>query len=215
MPFSIEHHKPHYPTPDTPSTRLFVFVGGTSESGKSELTTIAQQRGDAHRIKYLRVANELNAELYGVNDPFAFLNPEHEQSELHHALFWQRLNSLVETGPRIAFVETIKHPELLRSFGRAALDAKLYTIFVDADFEQRVAREASRLGANPDAIRQYISEKDTLKHSFGLEGVRSLTDLSVLNDGSHEEYTDWAHGLVDDLSERFESTSTDEAILYE
>lgn len=215
MSFSIEHHASKYPTPDTPSTRLFVFVGGTSESGKSELTTIAHQRGDAHRIKYLRVANELSAELYGTGDPFEFLNPNHEHSEMHHALFWQRLESIVEAGPRIAFIETIKHPELLRSFGRAALDAKLYTIFIDADFDQRVEREAARLGVNPEHIRQYISEKDALKQSIGLEGVRGLADATILNNGSHDEYVSWAHALISEFTERFESTSQDSAILFE
>ena len=215
MAFSVEHHTPEYPTPDTLSTQLFVFVGGTSESGKSELTSLAQQRGDAHRIKYLRVANELNDELYGVNDPFQFLDPSHEQSEQHYELFWQRLAQLTETGPRIAFVETIKHPELLRSFGRTALDAKLYTIFVDADFEQRVQREASRLGVQPDTIRESIRQKDELKNTFNLNGVRSLADVTVLNDGTHREYRNWGNGLVDGLTERFERTSADEAILFE
>ncbi len=215
MSLSVEHITNNPPEPQNGSTRLFVFVGGTSESGKSELTKTANERGDAHRVKYLRIANELSDELYGNNDPYSFLSSNHPLLDSHLALFWDRLGMLVESVPRITFIETIKHPQLLRSFGQTTLNATLLTVFVDADIELRIAREAKRLQVSPDSIRDLVLEKDALKRSVGLDEVRNMADIVVHNDGSHAEYVEWAHTFSAQLSDQFPASERGSAILFE
>lgn len=216
MSFSAEFRRKNIPEPDTDRTRLFVFVSGTSESGKSDFTTRGYSQGYAHRIKYLHIANALGAEHYGNDDPFAYLQETNNPLlETNHSMFWKKLDQLTADGPRISVIETLKHPLLLRSMGNTAIDAKLLSIFIDADFEERVARESERLGVPVETIRKQTEQKDIHKVKLGLNQIRNSADIIVANNGSYDEFVQWSTELFESLSARFPSNNASKPIIYE
>jgi hypothetical protein len=219
MSLTIEHRSPEQLREHNDDTVMFTVVSGVSESGKSALSAHAKSTGLASRIKYLRVA----AEASGGDDPFGYLDIC-DQSNPAEALrrakaIWSRIEELTRDGPGISYIETMKHPWLMRSLGELAatgeVNAHHLLVYVDAPLEKRVAREVARTGRSTEDIQESVAAKDAIKAGLGLAGLKSMADITIMNDGTLEEFTDLADGLVRGQAVLYSPAGSGQAVYYD
>ena len=179
--------------PSNKHEKLFICLGGSSESGKSSFSQRMLQVHNANRVKYLRATNEFGISSGLVDtDPFSMLGDENEdQRRINEIGTWRTIDSATEGKSRITVIESLKHPGLLKSFAQAALNSCLYVVYIDADLSLRIAREASHRGQSIEETADQIRRKDMEKTIHGSEGVKQLADVVLYNNGDQEEYYAW------------------------
>jgi hypothetical protein len=184
--------------PKNDHEKLFICLGGSSESGKSSFSLRMMQIHGANRVKYLKAAHEFGmSSNAGDTDPFSMLgNPNEEERSENEIGTWRTIDRITDYNDRITVIESLKHPSFLRSFAKTALNACLYVVYIDADYSLRVEREAVQLGVSVADIEPKIRLKDAEKVSYGSEQVRQIADIVLRNNGSEVEYHEW----IDDFA---------------
>lgn len=179
--------------PADKNEKLFICLGGSSESGKSSFSQRMLQTHNVNRVKYLKATNE-----FGINsglvdtDPFSMLGDENEdRRRINEIGAWRTIDSVTEGKSRITVIESLKHPGFLKSFARAALNGCLYVVYIDADLNLRINREASHRGLSIEETTDQIRRKDMEKTAYGSEDVRKLADMVLYNNGNQDEYLGW------------------------
>lgn len=178
----------------------FIFVSGTSESGKSTLGKIAVETGLGHRLKIYKTLAEL------VDEGALVRNPDNIASNPFDYATWLQdqpsllskaceliadryIGLIAQTDVPLAVVETIKHPWMATEFARRG-DLIIASLYIDADLDQRVAREAAKTGIDPTKMRQAVLEKDLWKDELasGASNMEGVSDAIIRNDGSYASY---------------------------
>lgn len=184
---------------------LLIFVSGTSESGKSTFGKLAVQSGIAHRLKIYKTLAELSGaeglpEMTG--NPFDYATLLEVDSgkieKAGHEIASRYVSLMQETDVPIAVVETIKHKWMAEQFRRNP-DIRFLSVLIDADLEQRVAREAKKTGKPLDEVRAEVLRKDDWKQALGSEDVGSTADIYVLNNGDYETYEQMITSFLETL----------------
>ena len=171
-------------------TPALLLLAGISESGKSEIGKTLLGTNMANRIKILRVTREEFApELANVPTQSGKINKLlNSLQPADMARIAERLKVIISgTHCPLAVIETIKSPRVVQFFSRLEQDCNALTIFVDADYELRLAREMSGKGiSDRERVREMIRQKDLEKATFGNESIRDIADLRIINNGNVE-----------------------------
>ncbi|RJR24340.1 hypothetical protein C4578_03065 [Candidatus Microgenomates bacterium] len=178
------------------SKPLFIFISGTSESGKSTFGKLAVKTGIAHRLKIYKTLAEMSGEKglpEMVDNPFNYATSIATNQELVEEVSNKILENYVglmqQTDIPIAVVETIKHQWMVEQF-RGDSSIRFLSIFIDADLEKRIVRESKKSGKSIDIVRSEVHKKDVMKQTLGSEEVENSADIYISNNGSLESYED-------------------------
>lgn len=202
--------------PRNSTEKLFICLSGSSESGKSSFSKRMLHEHSANRIKYLK-ATHCYGTLNGasVTDPFYMLSTADEHQRMQNEIgTWQTIDQVASEGNRISVIESLKHPNLLHSFGKAAIDACIYVIYIDADINIRVDRESSRLNVPGGKMLEYIIDKDSSKAACGLYDIRERADLVIQNNGTETEYYAWIDEFASHVHKLYNSKIDSPGIEY-
>ena len=181
------------------TTPILLLLSGLSESGKSLFGQTAVNNGWGNRLKvYKTIAigasdNHLPLAKDGSNNPFSIASelPSSQQGEMLDFIVADFQKKFLETQVPVAVVETFKHPWLVDGL-RDRTDIRAISLFIEADFANRLTREASKkkLTAQDDIneLAETIRQKDVTKASYGNMEIRRTADILVVNNGDLYTY---------------------------
>jgi len=205
-----------------PGDPVAILMSGTSESGKSHAGKLLLDRDLAHRIKILRIVRELaeegvvSSELTreGQIDPNNVLEKLISEKDLKIGKVVLRLAEIIDQSDcRLAVVETIKHPAVIEAF-RQSKGISVLSLFVDAELEERIKREAKGKGQDPESVRSSIETKDSEKDGFGNQGTREIADIRILNNGATATYDAFLLQMAKEIGLLTGNTECGEAFFY-
>jgi hypothetical protein len=187
--------------PDAP---ILLLLAGSSESGKSTMGKMAVETDLASRIKYLNISAKILMNGSKSNEIIDVLSVlEQEGNEVPFAefldVFIDEIIEVVSTRGGVAVVETLKHPGLVYALQNSSR-VRAFSVFVDADLNKRVERESIKAGATFEETMEAVLKKDKAKGSLGLEEIRDGADLTMINNGTYEEYCHYSACLLEYLS---------------
>lgn len=176
----------------------YILISGTSESGKSTFGKLAVASNIGHRLKVYRTLADL------VDDGILPKNPNKPKSSPFDYATWLEENPDLmrlaaqhivshylelarETDVHTAVVETVKHSWIITELRRIR-QIRTISLYIDADFDQRVSRQSNKTGGDFAATRESVIEKDSWKLILGTADVKELCDTWVTNDGEYETY---------------------------
>lgn len=188
-----------------------VFVSGTSESGKSTMGKIAVENGLGHRLKiYKTLAELVKGGTLPSDSSGSKFNPFDYASWLQRdpSLLQQSCNLVAEryvslmasTKVSIAVVETIKHPWMITEFAKAG-NLRLLSLYIDADLDLRVRRQAEKTDTDIEVMRQEVLKKDEWKRELGSIGVKDVSDGFIQNNGSYQSYDTFIKALLTSIKD--------------
>lgn len=198
------------------STPILLLLAGSSESGKSTMGKMAVETDLASRLKYLNISAGIlmnGSKSNEIIDVLASL--EQPGNEAIFAAFVERYidltTEILANRGGIAVVETLKHPGLVRAL-QASDRVRAFSVFVDADLEKRVERESVKAGLTIEETRVRVLAKDQTKGSLGLEEIRQGADITIMNDGSYEDYQAYSAALLTYLAQFSDIPNTEASV---
>ncbi len=203
MAFSVEKITDIIPPYDD-MTKLFICVGGTSESGKSTFSLRMLEQQSANRIKYLKAASEYGIANLGVSDPVTILSePDPVKRAVNETGTWNVIDKITDGKNRISVIESLKHPNFLASLAKTAINSSLFVIYFDADFDLRVEREAKKISLPIAEVREMTRLKDTQKASYGANEIKDFANIIVNNNGSEDDYLQWIEAFAAQVAQDY------------
>lgn len=181
-------------SPENLELSVVLFISGTSESGKSTFGKLAVESGTGHRLKIYATLADVRDEMGTVStEPTSYdygtrIASDPDLTEKTARGISNKYKQLMsETGVPIVVVETIKHRWMVDHFKQFP-DIRFLSIFIDADLERRIAREAEKTGRPLADIKTEVLSKDEWKRELGSESIDKVADIHVMNNGSFDTY---------------------------
>lgn len=173
---------------------VVLFISGNSESGKSTFGKLAVETGIGHRIKIYATLAEVRDEMGTVSDePTSYdygtriASDSGLTDETARGILNKYKQLMSETDVPIVVVETIKHRWMVDHFKQFS-DIRFLSIFIDADLEKRIEREAEKTGKPLDSVRAEVLDKDEWKRELGSESIDRVADIHIVNNGGYDTY---------------------------
>ncbi len=188
------------------SAPLFILVSGMSESGKSHLGQSFVGRGYGNRMKiYKKLALASDEGVIprasdGTNNPFLLageLDPSQQRTAIDFIVSSMG-HDAQESGVPVSVVETLKHP-WMEELIRERQDVHSVSVFVTADEELRIARQAEKIGAcTPEelmALTERVRGKDRDKANYGNLALETTCNVHITNNGNLADYDAFIDGF--------------------
>ncbi|MDD3735131.1 MAG: hypothetical protein PHO31_01500 [Candidatus Pacebacteria bacterium] len=200
-------------SPENSEKPVVLFISGTSESGKSTFGKLAVESGIGHRVKIYATLADVRDEMGAVSDEptsYDYGTRIASDSSLTDETAKRILNKykqlMNETGVPIVVVETIKHQWMVDRFKQFS-DIRFLSIFIDADLEKRIEREAKKTGKPLDLVRAEVLDKDEWKRELGSESIDKVADIHVVNNGSFNTYRTMVVSFLEALKDNSQDYS--------
>lgn len=180
--------------PNIDQSRKIIGIGGLSESGKSSTGKILLTKCNIPNFKFKYLSRNIK-EKYNIIENDLFDNSK----EFIALLMSEEVNKLLQDmyyWDCISF-ESL-HDNELTSYMKMALPNYL-TIFLEANYNNRISRNAEELKISYDDSKNKVDKKDATKISEGAEKIKNDADYVICNEGTIETLEQSVYNIIDEI----------------